>query len=41
MNKSGDSDMIVTNYIDENGLDKIAKIIKGYTGVVNKMVGRK
>ena len=30
--------ILVPDYVDENVLDKVVKIIQSYTGVVNKMV---
>lgn len=33
--------MPVPNYVDENVSTKVVKIIQSYTGIVNKMGGRK
>ena len=40
MNRNGDLGIPVPDYMDENVSDKVVKIIKSYTGVVNKMVWR-
>ena len=39
--KNGDYGIPVPNYTDENVSTKVVKIIQSYTGVGNKMVGRK
>ena len=41
MNRAGDYGIPVPDYIEENVSSKVVKIIKSYTGVVNKMVWRK
>ena len=41
MNRNHDLGIPVPDYVDENVSDKVIKIIKSYTGVVNKMVWRK
>ena len=38
---NGDNGIPVPNYTDENVSTKVVKLIQSYTGVVNKMVGRK
>ena len=38
---NGDYGLPTPDYMDENGSDKVVRIIQGYTGVVNKMVWRK
>ena len=38
---NGDYGLPTPDYMDENVSDKVVRIIQGYTGVVNKMVGRK
>ena len=39
--KNGDAGLPVPDYTDENVSDKVVRLIQSYTGVVNKMVGRK
>ena len=41
MNLNGDYGLPVPDYLDENVSTKVIKIIKSYTGIVNKMVWRK
>ena len=41
MNQNGDHGIPVPDYVEENVSTKVVKIIKSYTGVVNKMVWRK
>ena len=41
MNQEGDFGIPVPDYVEENVSTKVVKIIQSYTGVVNKMVGRK
>ena len=41
MNLNGDYGLPVPDYLDENVSTKVVKIIQSYTGIVNKMVGRK
>lgn len=41
MNRAGDYGIPVPDYIEENVISKVVKIIQSYTGVVNKMVWRK
>ncbi len=41
MNEAGDYGIPVPDYTDENVSSKVVKIIRSYTGIVNKMVWRK
>ena len=41
MVKNGDNGIPVPDYVDENVSDKVVKIIRSFTGVVDKMVWRK
>ena len=41
LNDNGDLGIPVPDYVDENVSTKVVKIIQSYTGVVDKMVGRK
>ena len=41
MNENGDFGIPVPDYVEENVSAKVVKIIRSYTGVVNKMVWRK
>lgn len=41
MNLAGDYGIPVPDYVEENVSPKVVKIIQSYTGVVDKMVGRK
>ena len=41
MNRDGDLGIPVPDYVEENVSTKVVKIIQSYTGVVDKMVGRK
>ena len=41
MNENGDYGIPVPDYVEENVSTKVVKIIRSYTGVVNKMVWRK
>ena len=41
MHRNGDSGIPVPDYTDENVSSKIVKLIQSYTGVVDKLVGRK
>ena len=41
LNQSGDHGIPVADYVDENVSTKVVKIIQSYTGVVDRMVGRK
>lgn len=41
MNKAGDFGIPVPDYTEENVSTKVVKIIRSYTGIVNKMVWRK
>ena len=41
MNEAGDFGIPVPDYVEENVSTKVVKIIRSYTGIVNKMVWRK
>ncbi len=41
MNEAGDYGIPVPDYVEENVSTKVVKIIRSYTGIVNKMVWRK
>ena len=41
MNENGDLGIPVPDYLDQNVSDKVVKLIRSYTGIVNRMVWRK
>ena len=41
MNENGDLGIPVPDYLDQNVSDKVVKLIRSYTGIVNRMVCRK